>query len=68
MDWITAGSAFAGAFLGVVVIVLGFLIWDYFDRRKSAAVAQEKPLPKAKDLHDDILERHLIELSIKHST
>ena len=64
MDWIAAGSAFAGALVGVVVVILGFLIWDYFDRRKSAAIAQEKPLSKAKDLHEDILERHLEELVV----
>ena len=64
MDWIAAGSAFAGALVGVVVVILGFLIWDYFDRRKSATIAQEKPLSKAKDLHEDILERHLEELVV----
>lgn len=66
MDWSIASSSFAGAFVGVVVIVLGFLIWDYFDRRKEAAAAQENPLPKAKDLHDDILERHLEELVVNN--
>ncbi len=64
MDWIVAGSAFAGSFLGIVVIVLGVVIWDYFDRKKSAAVVQEKTLPRAKDLHDDVLERHLEELVV----
>lgn len=64
MDWMVAGSAFAGSFLGIVVIVLGVVIWDYFDRKKSAAVVQEKTLPRAKDLHDDVLERHLEELVV----
>ena len=43
---------------------MGIVGWDYFDRRKSAAVAQEKPLPRTKDLHDDVLERHLEELVV----
>ena len=64
MDWIAAGSSFAGAFLGIVVIVLGVLIWDHFDRKRTTAVAQEKPLPRARDLHDDVLERHLEELVV----
>ena len=64
IDWIAAGSAFSGSFLGIVIIVLGILIWDYFDRRKSAKTAQEKPLPRTKNLHDDILERHLEELIV----
>jgi RecB family endonuclease NucS len=66
MDWTAAGSAFAGAFVGVVVIILGFLTWDYFDRRKSPTFDKEKPLPKVKDLHDEILERHLEELVVSN--
>ena len=66
MDWTAAGSAFAGAFVGVVVIILGFLTWDYFDRRKSPTFDKEEPLPKVKDLHDEILERHLEELVVSN--
>lgn len=42
------------------------MIWDYFDRRKSTTNTHEKPLPRAKDLHDDVLERHLEELVVSN--
>jgi RecB family endonuclease NucS len=66
MDWIVAGSSFAGAFVGVVCIVLGFLVWDHFDRKKASLVAQETLPQKAKDIHDDILERHLEEFVVSN--
>lgn len=65
MDWIVAGSAFAGSFLGLLVIALGLVVWDYFDRKKSAGVPSPKT-PRARSLHDDILERHLEELVVNN--
>ena len=62
MDWRVAGSAFAGAFIAVIVLVLGMIVWDYFDRRKNAKTPTINQKPKT--LKDDILERHLEELVV----
>lgn len=65
MDWFAAAGGFAGSFFGIMFLIGAFLIWDYFDRRKTAATVVEKS-PKPKSLQDDVLERHLEELVVEN--
>ena len=60
MDW----SAFLGAIVGSIIGILGllgsFLIWDHFDRRKTASQSKV-----SKSVLDDLLESHLEEFIVK---
>lgn len=67
MNWSVVLNSFVGSILALlIVIAVGIIlivIWDYFDRRKSAKAPDDK-LPK--QTPSELLERHLEEFVVEN--
>lgn len=61
MNWSVLAGAFVGSIAGVLAIIGGLLIWDYFDRRRTNSQSKI-----SKPSLDDIFESQLEEFIVEH--
>jgi RecB family endonuclease NucS len=61
MDWASFVGAIAGAVIGTLTLWGGILLWDEFQRRRTAKAKEEK-----RSGLDNILEKHLEEYIVQH--